>query len=205
MSDHVVRTTGGRRITDPPIARFLFNDTRLAIVWLVIRVLVGWTWVSAAMTKINDPDWMLTGEALRRFWNNAIQIPAGSAKPPITFDWYRDFIQSMLNAGAYVWFAKLITVAELTVGILLILGLFTGIAAFIGGFLNWNYLMAGSASTNPLLFVGSIFLILAWKTAGYYGLDRFLLPSLGTPWVHDPPVVQQPLPRQERVPSGGDR
>src|SRR5712691_4093649 len=133
MSDHVVRTTGGRRITDPPIARFLFNDTRLAIVWLVIRVLVGWTWVSAAMTKINDPDWMLTGEALRRFWNDAIQIPAGTAKPPITFDWYRDFIQSMLNAGTYVWFAKLITVAELTVGILLILGLFTGIAAFIGG------------------------------------------------------------------------
>ena len=28
----------------------------------------------------------------------------------------------------------------------------------------------------------SILLILAWKNAGYLGLDRFLLPLLGTPW-----------------------
>ena len=25
-------------------------------------------------------------------------------------------------------------------------------------------------------------LVLAWKTAGYIGLDRFLMPLLGTPW-----------------------
>ena len=24
--------------------------------------------------------------------------------------------------------------------------------------------------------------MLAWKVAGYYGLDRYLLPMLGTPW-----------------------
>jgi thiosulfate dehydrogenase (quinone) large subunit len=25
-------------------------------------------------------------------------------------------------------------------------------------------------------------LILAWRIAGYYGVDRYLLPLLGTPW-----------------------
>ena len=25
-------------------------------------------------------------------------------------------------------------------------------------------------------------LILGWKVAGYYGVDRYLLPILGTPW-----------------------
>lgn len=30
--------------------------------------------------------------------------------------------------------------------------------------------------------LGAIRLILAWKVAGYYGLDRWLLPRLGTPW-----------------------
>ena len=25
-------------------------------------------------------------------------------------------------------------------------------------------------------------LILAWRNAGWYGLDRFVLPKLGTPW-----------------------
>ena len=62
------------------------------------------------------------------------------------------------------------------------LGLFTGIAAFFGGFLNWNFMMAGAASTNPLLFAVAVALILAWKVAGYYGLDRYVLPALGTPW-----------------------
>jgi thiosulfate dehydrogenase [quinone] large subunit len=29
--------------------------------------------------------------------------------------------------------------------------------------------------------------MLAWKVAGYYGVDRYLLPMLGTPW-HPGPV-----------------
>ena len=62
------------------------------------------------------------------------------------------------------------------------LGLFVGIAAFFGAFMSWNFVMAGSVSVNPMMFVGAIVLLLAWKTAGYYGLDRFALPYLGTPW-----------------------
>lgn len=42
--------------------------------------------------------------------------------------------------------------------------------------------LAGSASTNPVLFTLAIGLMLAWKVAGYYGVDRYLLPRLGTPW-----------------------
>ena len=41
---------------------------------------------------------------------------------------------------------------------------------------------AGSASTNPMLFTIAIGLILAWKVAGYIGVDYYLLPALGTPW-----------------------
>src|SRR5205814_708634 len=64
----------------------------------------------------------------------------------------------------------------------LIVGAFTGIAAVSGAFLNMNFLLAGSASTNPVLLLLGVVLVLAWKTAGYIGLDRFLLPILGTPW-----------------------
>jgi thiosulfate dehydrogenase [quinone] large subunit len=32
------------------------------------------------------------------------------------------------------------------------------------------------------LFTLAVLLILAWKVAGYYGLDYYLLPALGTPW-----------------------
>ena len=74
-------------------------------------------------------------------------------------------------------------------GVALILGLFVGITAFFGRFMNWNFVKAGSASVNGLMFLGAILLILAWKTAGWYGLDRFVLPRLRTPWVHDDAAV----------------
>jgi len=42
--------------------------------------------------------------------------------------------------------------------------------------------MAGTASSNPLLFAIAIALILAWKVSGYIGADYYLLRWLGTPW-----------------------
>jgi thiosulfate dehydrogenase [quinone] large subunit len=48
--------------------------------------------------------------------------------------------------------------------------------------MDWNYIMAGTASTNAWLGALGVFLILAWKVAGWYGVDRWLLPLLGTPW-----------------------
>jgi thiosulfate dehydrogenase [quinone] large subunit len=102
----------------------------------------------------------------------------------------------MLSTGAYTWFAKVIVFGELAIGIALILGAFTGIAAFGGGFLNWNFIMAGTASTNALLFAIATWLVLAWKTAGWIGLDRWLLPALGTPW--------RPSVSTQRAIRGGD-
>lgn len=72
--------------------------------------------------------------------------------------------------------------AELLIGIALIVGAFTGIAAFFGAFMNWNFIMAGTASSNALLLVAAVILILGWKVAGYIGADYFLLRHLGTPW-----------------------
>ena len=91
-------------------------------------------------------------------------------------------MQYLIDTQSYVWFGKLVAYGELLIGIALILGLFTGIAAFAGGFMNWNFMMAGAASTNPLLFASAVALVLAWKVAGYIGLDYFVLPALGTPW-----------------------
>ena len=32
------------------------------------------------------------------------------------------------------------------------------------------------------MFGLTVFIILGWKVAGHFGLDRWLLPTLGTPW-----------------------
>lgn len=170
------------RISDPPIANALFGNPKWAWIWLIARVYVGYSWLDSGLGKVSNPAWVQTGAALKGFWERAVVVPEAPARPVIAFDWYRAFIQSLLDGGAYTWFAKLVVAGEILIGIALILGLFTGIAAFFGGFMNWNFMMAGTASINPVLFSISIFLILAWKTAGWWGLDRFVLPLLGTPW-----------------------
>ncbi len=177
----MIKTKTGNIIQDPPLARLLFSDTRFSPVWLVIRVLLGLAWIDASSHKLSNPGWTQTGEALKGFWSAIVAVPA-TGKPPITYDWYRGFIQGMLDSGSYVWFAKLIAFGELFIGIAFVLGAFIGIAAFFAAFMNWNFIMAGSASSNGLYMVGALALLLAWKTAGYYGVDRFLLPRLGTPW-----------------------
>lgn len=168
-------------VQDPPLLQKLLSDPRAGWLWLIPRIWLGWRWVEAASQKVTEPAWVQSGVAVKGFWEQAIAIPE-SGRPMIAFDWYRALIQGLLEAEAYTWFAKVVAYGELLVGIALILGAFTGIAAFFGALMNWNFMLAGSASTNPVLFVIAIGLILAWKVAGYIGLDYFLLPWLGTPW-----------------------
>jgi thiosulfate dehydrogenase [quinone] large subunit len=160
------------------------------------RLWLGWQWIESGSEKLGNPGWTQTGAALQSYWANAVRVPA-TGRPPIAFDWYRSFIQALLDAQAYAWFSKLVVAGELIIGVCLILGAFTGIAAFLGGFMNWNFMMAGSASVNPLFFVISVGLILAWKVAGYIGLDYFLLPMVGTPWRGVLPQEMRQTPEAE--------
>ncbi len=174
--------TGKRVISDPPIARFLFSDTRMALVWLAVRLYVGYAWIEAGLHKLQDPAWMDTGLALKGFWINAAKIPAPPAKASITFDWYRSILQFLLDNQAFTWFGKLVAIGETAIGVALIIGAFVGVAAAAGAFMNMNFMLAGSASTNPVLLLLAVLLILAWKTAGFIGLDNILLRIVGTPW-----------------------
>ncbi len=173
-------------LVDPPFAQKLFSDPRLGWLWLVVRVWLGWQWIEASMHKINNPAWVQTGEAVKGFWTGAVVIP-DVGRPAVSFDWYRSFLQMLLDNEAYRWLAPMIAYGELLIGIGLVVGAFTGIAAFFGALLNWNFMMAGTASSNPLLLVLAVGIMLAWKVAGYIGLDFFLLRFLGTPWRAAPP------------------
>ena len=169
------------QIPEPPIARFLFADTRLAWFWLIVRVYTGWQWLAAGWGKIQNPAWFGAdaGSALTGFVNGALQKSTGD-HPDVT-DWYAALLQAVVLPHANL-FANLVTVGELLVGLGLIFGALTGVAAFFGTFMNANYLFAGTLSTNPLLFILGTWLVLAWRVAGWWGLDRWLLPLLGTPW-----------------------
>ena len=166
-------------IEEPRISKAIFGDTRLGWLWLPFRLYLGWAWWEAGWHKFVDPKWFDTGEALLSFWQRGLKM---MPKPVIAFDWYRSFIEFLMNAEAHTWFSKIIIFGELAIGAALILGAFTGIAAFFGGLMNWSFIMAGTASTNGMLFALATWLVLAWRNAGWIGLDRWLLPMIGTPW-----------------------
>lgn len=169
------------QIPEPPLSRYLFADTRLAIIWLILRIYIGWEWLTAGYAKITNPVWVgpQAGTAIQGFLMGALK-KSGGAHPDVS-GWYAEFIKSFALTHT-IMFSYLVSYGELFVGIALILGIFTGIAAFFGGFMNMNYLFAGTISTNPIMFLVELFLILAWRIGGWYGLDRYLLPLLGTPW-----------------------
>jgi thiosulfate dehydrogenase [quinone] large subunit len=180
LSQPVATQTRGQ-VEDPIGWRLLLGNVFFALLWLPVRFFVGRDWLSAGWHKVTDPEWTQSGAALQTYWQRAAAIPE-QGRPAITYDWFRQFLQYMLDHGWYVWFAKLIAWGEVLVGLGLLVGALVGIAAFFGTVMNFSFMLAGSASSNPVLFGLAVFLVLAWKVAGFWGLDRWLLPALGTPW-----------------------
>jgi thiosulfate dehydrogenase [quinone] large subunit len=168
-------------IEGPAFSRYLFSNTRAGLIWLAIRLFVGSQWIEAGLHKMQGTGWLDGGAALKGFWAAAAAVPE-AGKPPISYEWYRGFIQMLLDNHAYTWFGWLIPFGELAVGLGLVFGVLTGFAAFFGALMNMSFLLAGSASTNPVMFTLAVGIILAWRVAGYYGFDRYLLPMIGVPW-----------------------
>lgn len=184
-----------KQIPEPPLARFLFADPRMAWLWLIVRLYAGYEWFIAGFGKLTGKSldiatfgqttgspWVFSnhdGAAMAGFIKGALAQTTGAHAN--VQGWYANFLQTFVLPHAAVW-SYAITFGELAVGVGLLLGVLTGIAAFFGVFMNLNYLLAGAVSTNPILGFLGLFLILAWRIAGYYGVDRYLLPLLGTPW-----------------------
>ncbi len=170
-----------QQIPEPAISRFLFSDTRFSFFWLIVRLYVGYEWLMAGWNKLGNPAWTggNAGAAIKGFVAGALAKTSG--EHPDVSGWYAGFLENVVLPHAS-FFSHLVTYGEILVGAALILGLFTGIAAFFGVFMNMSYLFAGAVSVNPLLGLLGMFLVLAWRTAGWIGLDRWLLPLLGTPW-----------------------
>src|SRR5829696_4663076 len=168
------------RIPEPNITRFLFADTRMAPVWLILRLWLGYEWLKAAWGKWAEGGWVGEGAggAVQGFAQGAIAQTTGE-HPQVT-QWYASFLENVVVPNAAL-FSYLVILGETLVGIALVLGAFAGIAAFFGVFMNASFLFAGTAGANPLMALVAILLVLAWRVAGWWGLDRRILPAIGVP------------------------
>lgn len=168
---------------EPKAAKFFLGSPKFAWFWTIARVYLGYEWLHAGWDKVFGSEsaaWMKSGVAVKGFSSFAATQLTKGDHPAVAYGWYKSFLNWVAN-GQYHWIAKVVAVGEVAIGLALILGLFTGIAAVAGVMLNFSYMFAGSAGVNPLYVLIGVGIILAWRIAGYYGSDRYVLPLVGTP------------------------
>lgn len=175
----LVASTPQEEFPEPAISRFFLATTGAAALWFVVRMNVGAQWFIDGVNKIQSPAWGTNATALKGFVTTAL-TKTGVPNPSVQ-DWYAAFLKNFVlpNAGL---FSVLVSWGELAVGLGVLVGALTGIAAGFGVLMNLNYLLAGTVSINPILGTLGLFLVIAWRVCGYIGLDRWLLPALGLPW-----------------------
>lgn len=175
-----LKTLGtGERFPEPAIARFFLASDGSSPLWFVVRMYVGAEWLLAGWEKIQSPAWGTSGVGLKGFVEGALKLSAGAH--PSVQGWYAWFLQNTVLPNASL-FSFMVTWGEFAVGLGVLFGVLTGIAAGFGVLMNFNYLLAGTVSINPPLGVLGLFLVLSWRVAGWIGIDRILLPAIGLPW-----------------------
>ncbi len=191
-----IQTRSVESIPLSPLSKLLFANTRIAWLWFILRLYVSYQWLTAGIAKLTGHSiafgsfgkaspggaWVFTAHGnagLENFIASALTHANGPV--PSVQGWYAAFLEHVVLPNTIV-FSYLITFGEVLVGLGLLLGAFTGIAAFFGLVMNMNYLFAGAISINPILCICSLLLVLAWRVSGFWGIDRYLLPLLGTPW-----------------------
>lgn len=119
------------------------------------------------------------GAAVAGYADRAIGGPDGATD--VAYSWYVWWLEFVRDTFHPV-LGPMVAIGEFVIGLALILGAFTGIAAALGAILNFSFMFAGTGGANPGMVLVSIFIVMAWRNAGWYGLDRYLLPKLGVPW-----------------------
>jgi thiosulfate dehydrogenase [quinone] large subunit len=166
---------------EPTIARFFFGSAGSSPMWFVLRMNVGAQWFLAGYAKLfgSESTGWASGAPLKGFVMGALSQASGPY--PSVQGWYANFLRDWVLPHTSV-FAVLVSWGELAVGLGVLLGALTGIAAGFGVLMNLNYLLSGTVSINPVLGMFGLFLVFSWRVCGWIGLDRFLLPALGLPW-----------------------
>lgn len=140
---------------------------KVAVIWTVLRIWLGIQWVEAGIGKVRG------GFDATGFLQGAIGKATGDH--PAVQGWYATFLKEFAVPNVEL-FNILIPWGEVLVGIGLIVGAATIPALIAGAIMNLNFLLAGTTSTNPILYTVAVILLAAGTGAYFYGADRFALP-----------------------------
>ncbi|WP_066070026.1 DoxX family protein [Neobacillus soli] len=146
-----------------------YKTPQSAVVWTVLRVWLGLQWIEAGYHKLTG------GFDAGGFLKGALANATGDH--PAVQGWYADFLTQFAVPNVQI-FNVLIPWGELLVGLGLIVGLATIPALIAGAFMNLNFMLAGTTSTNPILYTAAMVLLFAGAGAYLFGIDRYTVPFI---------------------------
>jgi thiosulfate dehydrogenase [quinone] large subunit len=174
----MARSSGKRRPVDsaPPAT----NTSAPPATWsaipgiaiLPLRLFLGITFVYAGIQKIGDPNFLRPGTPTYI----GTQLLGFSRGSPI-----RTVLLHMMEHAQVIGMLTIAT--ELTIGTLVLTGIFTRPAAFVGFILSFTFFLSASWHTYPYFFGSDIVFVMCWLTImltgpGPYSLDAQLQPRL---------------------------
>lgn len=151
------------------IMEFIRNNKIVAGVLAIIRVYLGYAWLTAGWGKV------VGGFDASGFIQGAIANAGGDH--PAVQGWWAGFLKAVALPNAEM-FSFMVAWGEVLVGIALILGIFTSFAALMGITMNFAFLFSGTVSTNAQMVILTLFVLIAGYNAGRYGLDRWVIPFI---------------------------
>jgi thiosulfate dehydrogenase [quinone] large subunit len=165
------------------VSDWLYRSREASFLWLVVRVWLGYQWANAGYQKIWGSErsafWFGNGAGVKGFATAGV-LGSSAGKGGASYGWWAAFLHNFVIPNA-AWIGRVVSIGEVLIGVGLIVGLFTGVAAFSGLVLNLTYMFSGSAGVNPMFSLLAVLLVLAWRNAGWIGLDRFVLQNAWTP------------------------
>jgi thiosulfate dehydrogenase (quinone) large subunit len=135
-----------------------------AVGWTAMRVWLGAMWIQAGSAKL----WGAENPAFLH--NNGAGVAGFAAHGVPAYSWWGSFLHNFVvpNSG---WIAVLVAVAEFTIGVALVAGLFTRVAAVGSLALLFTYVMSGTASVCAFYALFAIVILTMWRTSSWLGID----------------------------------
>ena len=153
--------------TNLPVWEGLKSSKLAALVWTGMRVWLGVMWIQAGSAKI----W--GAEAAGFLHNNGAGVAGFAAHGTPAYSWWGSFLHGFVvpNAGPL---GVLIAVAEFSIGVALVAGLFTRVAALGSLALLFTYVMSGTASVCAFYAAIAIVILVMWRTSSWIGIDGLI-------------------------------
>jgi thiosulfate dehydrogenase [quinone] large subunit len=155
------------RLSTPGPLQWLARSKVMAVAWTAMRIWLGVMWIQAGAAKL----WGAENPAFLH--NNGSGVAGFAAHGAAAYSWWGSFLHSFVvpNSGSIGVF---VACAEFAIGIALVLGLFTPLAALGSLGLLFTYVMSGTASVCAFYALFAVVILATWRTSSWLGADGLI-------------------------------